>query len=135
MIRRPPRSTRTDTLFPYTTLFRSRRPDRPSAAPRGSTRRRRPARAKSRPARPRARPAHIEAYRASRSFNRERVLSGGAVLRMRHPFAPLEHAVTVNPRQRLGFEHLAELLRLGAVDQPFGETRQTFAATAENAET
>src|SRR3546814_4730937 len=36
MIRRPPRSTRTDTLFPYTTLFRSRRdrgsrrsPDRP----------------------------------------------------------------------------------------------------------
>src|SRR3546814_2676410 len=32
MIRRPPRSTRTDTLFPYTTLFRSsgtRRVDRP----------------------------------------------------------------------------------------------------------
>src|SRR3546814_6229760 len=30
MIRRPPRSTRTDTLFPYTTLFRSavRRPVR-----------------------------------------------------------------------------------------------------------
>src|SRR3546814_3224367 len=26
MIRRPPRSTRTDTLFPYTTLFRSRGP-------------------------------------------------------------------------------------------------------------
>src|SRR3546814_5701238 len=42
MIRRPPRSTRTDTLFPYTTLFRSaaspasvrprtRRPGRPAA--------------------------------------------------------------------------------------------------------
>src|SRR3546814_12528631 len=30
MIRRPPRSTRTDTLFPYTTLFRS------IAGPRGS---------------------------------------------------------------------------------------------------
>src|SRR3546814_12800297 len=30
MIRRPPRSTRTDTLFPYTTLFRSgTRPQRP----------------------------------------------------------------------------------------------------------
>src|SRR3546814_7571379 len=29
MRRRPPRSTRTDTLFPYTTLFRSRR--RPAA--------------------------------------------------------------------------------------------------------
>src|SRR3546814_11053134 len=27
MIRRPPRSTRTDTLFPYTTLFRSDRPE------------------------------------------------------------------------------------------------------------
>src|SRR3546814_20459815 len=26
MIRRPPRSTRTDTLFPYTTLFRSDQP-------------------------------------------------------------------------------------------------------------
>src|SRR3546814_9398448 len=31
MIRRPPRSTRTDTLFPYTTLFRSSR----SCSPRG----------------------------------------------------------------------------------------------------
>src|SRR3546814_6715160 len=31
MLRRPPRSTRTDTLFPYTTLFRSyrRRTDQP----------------------------------------------------------------------------------------------------------
>src|SRR3546814_4780897 len=28
MIRRPPRSTRTDTLFPYTTLFRSTRHER-----------------------------------------------------------------------------------------------------------
>src|SRR3546814_1845436 len=34
MIRRPPRSTRSDTLFPYTTLFRSRRPEQchPAAA-------------------------------------------------------------------------------------------------------
>src|SRR3546814_2500676 len=31
MIRRPPRSTRTDTLFPYTTLFRS-----PSGCPAAS---------------------------------------------------------------------------------------------------
>src|SRR3546814_86160 len=29
MIRRPPRSTRTDTLFPYTTLFRSNDVDQP----------------------------------------------------------------------------------------------------------
>src|SRR3546814_14188842 len=32
MIRRPPRSTRTDTRFPYTTLFRSVPPDRRSRA-------------------------------------------------------------------------------------------------------
>src|SRR3546814_18915845 len=30
MIRRPPRSTRTDTLFPYTTLFRSPLPSKQS---------------------------------------------------------------------------------------------------------
>src|SRR3546814_2883887 len=47
MIRRPPRSTRTDTLFPYTTLFRSRaahdqrarRGDRKRGAAAGHTRR------------------------------------------------------------------------------------------------
>src|SRR3546814_7056339 len=39
MIRRPPRSTRTDTLFPYTTLFRSQpRRDRPRPAARRSPR-------------------------------------------------------------------------------------------------
>src|SRR3546814_2722648 len=42
MIRRPPRSTRTDTLFPYTTLFRSGRAARCGAvAAPGSPRRRR----------------------------------------------------------------------------------------------
>src|SRR3546814_7646904 len=46
MIRRPPRSTRTDTLFPYTTLFRSRDHRQGRAVEdigRGSPRRRRPA--------------------------------------------------------------------------------------------
>src|SRR3546814_2732833 len=39
MIRRPPRSTRTDTLFPYTTLFRSPgSTGRPASAIRGSSR-------------------------------------------------------------------------------------------------
>src|SRR3546814_4122452 len=33
MIRRPPRSTRTDTLFPYTTLFRSPGFDGPAIIP------------------------------------------------------------------------------------------------------
>src|SRR3546814_11490858 len=34
-IRRPPRATRTDTLFPYTTLFRSRLAVRPAGLPLG----------------------------------------------------------------------------------------------------
>src|SRR3546814_3365345 len=41
MIRRPPRSTRTDTLFPYTTLFRSTLPcprDEPKGPNRGRLR-------------------------------------------------------------------------------------------------
>src|SRR3546814_5810007 len=38
MLRRPPRSTRTDTLFPYTTLFRSARPAGPPVRGRGAFR-------------------------------------------------------------------------------------------------
>src|SRR3546814_13893921 len=38
MIRRPPRSTRTDTLFPYTTLFRSRKAAPESAVARSGHR-------------------------------------------------------------------------------------------------
>src|SRR3546814_9502560 len=49
MIRRPPISTRTDTLFPYTTLFRSAADVHPAqprlqALPRGRQRQRRPRR-------------------------------------------------------------------------------------------
>src|SRR3546814_4534068 len=74
MIRRPPRSTRTDTLFPYTTLFRSvvrgsaperraadHRPHRPAAP---GARRRRPARA--RPADLRRRDVHARRAAALR---------------------------------------------------------------------
>src|SRR3546814_4671044 len=43
MLRRPPRSTRTDTLFPYTTLFRSPAPSSDAIGRRG------PARAADRP--------------------------------------------------------------------------------------
>src|SRR3546814_15259064 len=59
MIRRPPRSTRTDTLFPYTTLFRSgtarrrgagtgNRRSRPFVWPRARSAARRRARARAR---------------------------------------------------------------------------------------
>src|SRR3546814_18418259 len=37
MLRRPPRSTRTDTLFPYTTLFRSPEQPRTHVTPSHST--------------------------------------------------------------------------------------------------
>src|SRR3546814_13866321 len=37
MIRRPPRSTRTDTLFPYTTLFRSEHGDAVPGGPEHET--------------------------------------------------------------------------------------------------
>src|SRR3546814_18416059 len=52
MIRRPPRSTRTDTLFPYTTLCRSAR-GRRSQARRTAARARRPASADRSLSRPR----------------------------------------------------------------------------------
>src|SRR3546814_8102404 len=64
MLRRPPRSTRTDTLFPYTTLFRSGRAadgaaerlsrahGRTRARRRMQPRRRRPHRNRGIPARP-----------------------------------------------------------------------------------
>src|SRR3546814_1149803 len=59
MIRRPPRSTRPDTLFPYTTLFRSCRPARglclslvrPIWQPRGDRQKLRPVLASSAAAR------------------------------------------------------------------------------------
>src|SRR3546814_9340362 len=55
MIRRPPRSTRTDTLFPYTTLFRSPRGHAPSLrdrdGPSGQISPREPESARSEPCR------------------------------------------------------------------------------------
>src|SRR3546814_4758496 len=57
MIRRPPRSTRTDTLFPYTTLFRSGDPCSESSEP-GATRRARARRHNS----PRKRAARSEEH-------------------------------------------------------------------------
>src|SRR3546814_11971816 len=61
MIRRPPRSTRTDTLFPYTTLFRSPERQRPQvlrpAGPPPSLRAAPPARGDRAPYHPRQAPA------------------------------------------------------------------------------
>src|SRR3546814_2620185 len=69
MIRRPPRSTRTDTLFPYTTLFRSLAhehrplPDLPALYQRGDPQGRRTVAvrdgARRRPRRDRRPPGHL----------------------------------------------------------------------------
>src|SRR3546814_13236413 len=61
MIRRPPRATRTDTLFPYTTLFRS---DRGVRRARGAPRPARPRRRRHHalPAPPRAPRARLRAH-------------------------------------------------------------------------
>src|SRR3546814_4291653 len=48
MIRGPPRSTLTDTLFPYTTLFRSDRCDRAAPDSAGPPARRRPRESRAR---------------------------------------------------------------------------------------
>src|SRR3546814_10260564 len=64
MIRRPPRSTRTDTLFPYTTLFRSLRGDVPAD--------RRPVRRSDPPTEYRQQPAARSSRRAGRADHVDR---------------------------------------------------------------
>src|SRR3546814_1389513 len=67
MIRRPPRSTRTYTLFPYTTLFRSRhRAEDRAGLPQGQGRGAAPA-----PGRPRARLPRRELRRPQRGRHGE----------------------------------------------------------------
>src|SRR3546814_11453547 len=94
MIRRPPRSTRTDTLFPYTTLFRSphdvarrcrsagilRDPPRPGGTPHGAPRGALgvargpgPARARARLRLPLPAPVHGRGREIGRASWRERV--------------------------------------------------------------
>src|SRR3546814_4109321 len=72
MIRRPPRSTRTDTLFPYTTLVRSRRGRRRGAsASQGRRLRGAPRAAAGRQSAPRAARAPVAALRAAEGFRSE----------------------------------------------------------------
>src|SRR3546814_2845072 len=86
MIRRPPISTRTDTLLPYTTLFRSLRraaapedrlqPRRPPGRSNGSRRRRLPARAQRRPRRAGAAAAEVSGCRCGSAPGRD-LFTGG----------------------------------------------------------
>src|SRR3546814_13072487 len=83
MIRRPPISTRTDTLFPYTTLFRSAK--RAGFSTRGSRRRQKPRSRRSAGAGPGSCPT--ARGRAARSRLGGRV-DEGPPLRARGPPAP-----------------------------------------------
>src|SRR3546814_682964 len=68
MIRRPPRSTRTDTLFPYTTLFRSALREREAT---NEERRRHQSRGRSGRALPRRHPRHDQRLRLRRGRSAE----------------------------------------------------------------
>src|SRR3546814_2750665 len=98
MIRRPPRSTRTDTLFPYTTLFRS-----PPGGARHGRRHRDPRRSGT----GRRHPWHARACRTRRRQPRDRVAGG----RRRRPgrTAPLGRTAMI--RVALADDH--QLVRAG----------------------
>src|SRR3546814_3334808 len=100
MIRRPPRSTRTDTLFPYTTLFRSR--GRPERLPARRTGRPRTA-------------AAAAVHRFAEEGQRSRRLGGGLGPRRRPGAGKLRQPdpdrAARHPRQR-SEEHTSELQSL-----------------------
>src|SRR3546814_19083988 len=96
MIRRPPRSTRTDTLFPYTTLFRSR--DR---------RRRRRHAAVVDAARDRRRPRGsggigVDAVLVQRARRDQQRRARAAPVRRLRPVERIRHPALTSPRQDLG---------------------------------
>src|SRR3546814_7836109 len=101
MIRRPPRSTRTDTLFPYTTLFRS-----PRRLPR------------------RLHPAHGSAAR-----RRHRLAGRPAVRHLRHPAAAAVALSRRLPRQPLLLgAHQPRLAQPARADHPARRARRQAAA-------
>src|SRR3546814_11672458 len=97
MIRRPPISTRTDTLFPYTTLFRSLR---------GEARRVRPHHL--RPLPPARRAAHHLPGERRQLRGGGRRPAGGRRAELRHAAVALPHAA----RSRRSEEHTSELQSL-----------------------
>src|SRR3546814_13419940 len=86
MRRRPPRSTRTDTLFPYTTLFRSRAAARIGAAIEGEG-------LAARCAPRRAEDAELAPTRAAKAvIGLGHRPAAGAARRQRPPHSPAAHA-------------------------------------------
>src|SRR3546814_7786156 len=91
MRRRPPRATRTDTLFPYTTLFRSRGPRRRLAPA--------PPRLAAGTAVRRAAAAAVGIRRAGRRSARGRRLS----VRQTHPARSEEHTSELQSLMRISY--------------------------------
>src|SRR3546814_1127326 len=97
MLRRPPRSTRTDTLFPYTTLFRS-----PAVESQGRCRRQ-----LSRPLRRQAERRHCRECRSAVLERRSRMGCPTGRLRRRHPPALVgrseEHTSELQSLMRISY--------------------------------
>src|SRR3546814_242954 len=131
MIRRPPRSTRTDTLFPYTTLFRSLgwwsqpslRPDPPPLFREN----------RNRPPLPASPPAHaLPVQQLARSIGRQHVVpvelrGGGAGVVGQDPQARAHRQL--GQRRPASRPHLDDaVLLVGAGDQQAGQRRARLVA-------
>src|SRR3546814_9511387 len=90
MIRRPPRSTRTDTLFPYTTLFRSRHTSRRPPPVRFRRRRNLPMHRPARSAR--TRPSRCGACRGGCGRSRRARLRPADQIGRAHVWTPVTNA-------------------------------------------
>src|SRR3546814_7966446 len=93
MIRRPPRTTRTDTLFPYTTLFRSPEDAMTDARIAGA-----------------AKPPFIALDLATPRIRRSNRADGGFILESEEPLAP--YAAHAGLLLRRSEEHASELQSL-----------------------
>src|SRR3546814_6327053 len=92
MIRRPPRSTRTDTLFPYTTLFRSPRSARSGRTVREHGGRNRHGRARS-----------LAQEQTGRLAGRFRRLANGRYDALKPPFRSEEHTSELQSLMRISY--------------------------------
>src|SRR3546814_3189517 len=104
MIRRPPRSNRTDTPFPYTTLFRSPPRARPASARRSTC-----ARARRHRLRPASRRAAARG-RCPPSFSRQR--EARRLRRRRIAADPQREGARFGPPRHRSEEHTSELQSL-----------------------
>src|SRR3546814_4791651 len=129
MIRRPPRSTRTDTLFPYTTLFRS--PSQCSSRPM----RRSGAAPASRPGQEGVDPAKPHGFPAATDYDRRRNRAGAAAPRIVLTSLP-ETGMPINNRIADFHDEMTEWRRDFHANPEIGlEEFRTSAVVAEKLQT